>query len=33
MQWSIYSLFASAGVLTITVAILAALYRRVREIE
>lgn len=33
MQWSIHSLFASAGVLTISVAIIAALYRRVREID
>lgn len=33
MQWSIHSLFASAGVLTIAVAIIATLYRRVREID
>jgi MFS family permease len=33
MQWSIHSLFASAGVLSIAVAIIATLYRRVREID
>lgn len=33
MQWSIHLLFASAGALTIAVAIIATLYRRVREID